>query len=79
MFPRVWDGHCEIPFSLIPAAIGSIPFIYSITRYLTDLPVYMKSSSQSSARSLLLDAAMFSSVKMSSYAWSFCHFFSFHS
>lgn len=32
---------------------------------------YMKSSSQFSSRSWLLDPAMFSSLKISSYAWSF--------
>ena len=39
----------------------------------------MKSSSQFSSRFWLLDASMFSSVNRSSYAWSFCHFFSWRS
>lgn len=40
---------------------------------------YMKSSSQFSSRSWLLEAAKLSSVNRSSYAWSFWYFFSFHS
>ena len=40
---------------------------------------YMKSSSQSALRSWLLLPSMLSSVKRSSYAWSFWYFFSFHS
>lgn len=59
---------------------------YSIGRFQVDgfkrssiYSIYIKSSSQSSVRAWLLDEAMFSSVNRSSYAWSFCHFFSFHS
>ena len=47
------------------------------TRPLPDLfLIYIKSSSQSSPRSWLLAEAIFSSENSSSYAWSFCHFFS---
>lgn len=65
-----WQYLVTCPLPILPASINEHHLVYQ--NY--SIGSYMKSSSQFSSRSWLLDAAMFSSLKRSSYAWSFWYF-----